>query len=413
LFVYNQLSDDACGAIRMPDALRYMQARGNCLARDFDFDVNTCHKRANENLIRKASEYKIDEFIRLFDPNAPLSEKVRSTKLVLAQEKPVVIGMKVLNNFYAIKYGEESWFPTVGDQTYAGGHAMVVVGYDDLKFNSDRDDVPADMKGAFLIMNSWGKGWGLDGFIWVRYAHFGEFCRHAYALMLDGGAPIDFNLDTAPDHAESEPEMVLANDDSGRDLRTVSGSFGFRLYTGEWFNNKPLFREQNVKLNQHTYELSNCKVGDQFQLYVTSEYLNGYIYVFSVDAAGKVEVHFPKSEEYNMRYSEMNESALLMGAGSTLVVPSEESALTLTHQGSDHLIVLFSEKKIKPKYIDYLGNELISTDDDLDNKLPKLLRKYMVPFADIHYYTNRMGFDVSTRSDGLIVPIVLNVKTSE
>lgn len=407
LFVYNQLSDDDCGAIRMPEALHFMQSKGNCLARDFDFDVNTCHKKANENLLRKASEYKLEEFIRLFEPNAPTEEKVRSTKLVLAQNKPVVIGMKVLNNFYSIKYGDESWFPTLGDQTYAGGHAMVVVGYDDLRFHSDRSDVPADMKGAFLVMNSWGKGWGMDGYIWVRYAHFGEYCRHAYALMLEGGTPIDFELDLSPDSV-STTEVT-----EGRDLRSLSGSFGFRLYTGEWFNNKPLFREQNVTLKENIYELSNCKVGDQFQLYVSSEYLNGYIYVFSVDAAGKVEVHFPKAEEYNVKYADQNESALLMGLGSTLTVPSEETALTLTHEGEDHLIVLFSEKKIKPRYIDFLGEQLITADENLDEKLPRLLRKYMVPFSDITYSTDRMGFDVSTRSDGRIVPIILKVKTSE
>lgn len=407
LFVYNQLSDEECGAIRMPEALRFMQMRGNCLARDFDFDVNTCHKKANENLMRKASEYRIEEFIRLFEPNAPAQEKVRNIKLVLAQNKPVVIGMKVLNNFYAIQSGDESWYPTVGDQTYAGGHAMVVVGYDDLRFHADRSDIPAEEKGAFLIMNSWGKGWGLDGYIWVRYAHFGEYCRHAYALMLEGGDPIDFDLDTSPDTSST-----LEVADAGRDLRTHSGSFGFRLYTGEWYNRKPLFREQNVQLDGNIYELSHCKVGDQFQLYVTSEFLNGYIYVFSVDASGKAEVHFPKSEDYNVKYADQNESALLMGTGSTLVVPAEESALTLTHEGVDHLIVLFSEKKIKPKYLDYLGEQLINADENVDLKLPRLLRKYMVPFSDIRYFPDHMGFEVSTRSDGRIVPIILRVKTN-
>src|SRR5690606_1097038 len=53
LFVYNQLSDEDCGAIRMPDALRFMQMEGNCLARDFDFDVNACDLKASENQLKK------------------------------------------------------------------------------------------------------------------------------------------------------------------------------------------------------------------------------------------------------------------------------------------------------------------------------------------------------------------------
>ncbi|MBK8501707.1 MAG: DUF4384 domain-containing protein [Saprospiraceae bacterium] len=405
LFVYSQLSDEDCGAIRMPDALRFMQLKGNCLARDFDFDINSCHKTASENHLKKASEYRIEEFVRLFEPNSDPVEKVRTTKLILAQQKPVVIGMKLLNNFYSIQSGDESWFPNIGDQTYAGGHAMVVVGYDDLKFNADRNDIAAETKGAFLIMNSWGKGWGHDGYIWVRYGHFGEYCRHAYALMMSGGDPIDFSLDMSPDSSQEIEEST------GRDLRTLAGSFGFKLYTGQWYNNKPLFREQVVSLKNQTYMLENRQLGEQFQLYVTSEYLDGYIYVFSVDPTGKAEVHFPKSEEYNVKFADQNESALLMGTGSTLTVPSEETALTITHQGEDHLIVLFSESKIKPKYIDYLGEQLIGASETPDTKLPRLLKKYMVPFSDILYYPDHMGFEVSTRSEGKIVPIILKVKS--
>jgi hypothetical protein len=134
--------------------------------------------------------------------------------------------------------------------------------------------------------------------------------------------------------------------------------------------------------------------------------------VFSVDATGKAEVHFPKSEEYNVKFEDQNESALLMGTGSTLTVPSEETALTITHPGEDYLIVLFSESKIKPKYIDYLGTQLISASESPDTKLPRLLKKYMVPFSDILYYPDHMGFEVSTRSDGKIVPIILKVSAN-
>jgi hypothetical protein len=402
LFVYNLLSDDDCGAIKMPSALKTMQEKGNCLAREFDFDINECGKEATPSIMQSASNYRIEEFIRLFDPRDSTQIKVRNVKLVLAQEKPVVIGMKVLNNFYSIKPGDESWFPTIGDQTFAGGHAMVVVGYNDQKFHAGRSDVPDEMKGAFKIMNSWGKNWGHEGFIWVRYGHFGEYCRHAYALMLQGSDPINFDLDLTPEDISH---------DEVREIRTVSGSFGFKLYTGQWFNNKPLFSEQEVMLKDNYYELPNRKIGDQFQLYVTSEYTDGFIYVFSVDPTGKVEVHFPKSADYNDRYTDQNESALLIGTGSAITIPSPETALTFIHQGQDHLVVLFSESKIKPKYIEYLGTELVKTGQGIDDKLPKILKKHMVPFADIQYFPDRMGFEVSTRSEGKIVPLILKVST--
>ncbi|NND32295.1 MAG: DUF4384 domain-containing protein, partial [Saprospiraceae bacterium] len=401
LFIYNLLSDDDCGAIRMPTALRTMQEKGNCLAREFDFDVNECGKEASPGVLQSASNFRLDEFIRLFDPRDSATIKIKNVKMVLAQHKPVVIGMKILNNFYTIEAGDRSWFPNIGDQTFAGGHAMVVVGYDDQKFNPGRSDLADEMKGAFKIMNSWGKNWGEKGFIWVRYAHFAEYCRHAYALMLQGGAPIDFNTDMTPESPDAQE----------RDLRSLSGTFGFKLYTGQWFNDQPLFRDQDVMLKDNYYVLPERKIGDQFQLDVTSEFANGFIYVFSVDPQGKVEVHFPKSASYNEKFNSQNESALLIGTGSTLTIPSQESALTLTQEGEDHLIVLFSESRIKPKYIDFLGEQLVKARGDINDDLPRLLRKHMVPFSDITYYKDKMGFEVKTRSGGKIVPLILRVST--
>jgi C1A family cysteine protease len=45
-----------------------------------------------------------------------------------------------------------------------GGHAIVAVGYDDnLVIGKD--------KGALLIRNSWGTGWGLSGYAWLNYKY--------------------------------------------------------------------------------------------------------------------------------------------------------------------------------------------------------------------------------------------------
>ena len=68
------------------------------------------------------------------------------------------------------------------DQAETGGettkHAVCVVGYD-------------DRQKSFLLMNSWGKGWGLRGFCWVPYSSLHkivngsrEFGQEAYRLTL-------------------------------------------------------------------------------------------------------------------------------------------------------------------------------------------------------------------------------------
>ncbi len=399
MFVYNQLTDGDCQGVRMPKALKLMQEKGNCLAREYDIDINDCGLEVPDELVDRAQQYRIEDYIRLFDPKVESSQKIEQVKLVLAQQKPVIVGMRVLNNFYNIQPGDQSWLPTVGDQTYAGGHAMVVVGYDDYKFNRGEGLSNPEMRGAFKLMNSWGKNWGKKGFIWIRYAHFGAFCRHAYALMLAGGDPIDFDLDMTP------AEVV-----EGAPLRKFSGNFAFQTYTGQWFNDEPYFEPQQVSLNQHAYQLTNRRVGDQFQLKVSTAFDRGYIYVFSIDPEQKAEIHFPRSQDYDPKFAQ-NESAILMTGGSALTIPTMNTALKLARPGQDHLIVLFSERKIKPRYLHQLSRKLAQHPEPIAKAIPKLLGKHMIPYADINYHSSGMGFEVSTRSTGKIVPLILTVES--
>ena len=50
------------------------------------------------------------------------------------------------------------------NSNYRGGHANVAVGYDDnLKIGA--------YKGALLVRNSWGTGWGDHGYAWMSYRY--------------------------------------------------------------------------------------------------------------------------------------------------------------------------------------------------------------------------------------------------
>jgi C1A family cysteine protease len=85
-------------------------------------------------------------------------------KRSLAAELPAMFGFSVYSSMPPSGDGKgEIPFPTEGD-SLEGGHAVLAVGYDDARKIGKH-------KGALLIRNSWGTGWGEAGYGWLPYAY--------------------------------------------------------------------------------------------------------------------------------------------------------------------------------------------------------------------------------------------------
>lgn len=82
-----------------------------------------------------------------------ISATVQGIKEQLAASNPVLMGIKVSNEFESYAGGiiNSATFPSP-----VGLHAQCIVGYD-------------DSKSAFHVANSWGTSWGENGFYWIDY----------------------------------------------------------------------------------------------------------------------------------------------------------------------------------------------------------------------------------------------------
>lgn len=91
---------------------------------------------------------------------------IQTMKSTIASGYLVGYGFRVYDYFMSSDMSKKGFLHVPGpNEKDHGGHAQCLCGYDDNKVN------PFDetKKGAFLVRNSWGAGWGLSGYYWVSY----------------------------------------------------------------------------------------------------------------------------------------------------------------------------------------------------------------------------------------------------
>jgi len=115
----------------------------------------------------KQGAYRIKSWRYVYDENE-MKE--------LLKNGPLITIMRVYQSFLHYKSGV---YHPLDEDAYLGVHCVVVVGYD-------------DEKGAWLIRNSWGEDWGMNGYAWMKYGTC-NVSRTMFAIEVD------------PEPAEAEP----------------------------------------------------------------------------------------------------------------------------------------------------------------------------------------------------------------
>jgi hypothetical protein len=450
LFVYNQIrgAETTClSRATITDALDLLKAKGNCFAREFDFKVEDCYTKPDAPLKEKALKHTISDYQRLFSQNTEGSQKVESLRQLLAQNKPIAVGMKINAQFLTLNQ-TDYWNPSLGKEP-TDGHAMVVVGYD-------------DDAACFTLFNSWGKIWGRDGFIKIRYRDMAAYCRYGFVIhlaqnntkkqgitMTDAGfekTPVHQGLaftnpvqtppsvsdtpknaeivqtTTSPKQTESvsnpqKPLKTIEENDSNdekvgnqtpRDLVELSGSFDINYFTGRWTDTKePIFEELGVSQVGTHYVLSkqDWRIGDAFQLALTSKIGGAYVYIISVNPRNEVKIMFPRHEEFGQQYKGLYESPLLLLDGARAILPNPNKVIKVDYTGTDRVCILFSTHKIWgfPKFC----QKIQQWTGNFDSYLQQLLGNLMIPTSDTEFSPDKVSFTTATRSEGAIVPIII------
>ena len=126
----------------------------------YPYDTSKYDEEPSAFCYSYAQNYQSIRYYRLDRTTASSTQLLARLKKFLAAGYPAMFGFTVYN--FGNDKGEFE-FPGPYDSVQ-GGHAVVAVGYDDnRKIGKD--------KGAIKIRNSWGTGWGENGYGWLPYSY--------------------------------------------------------------------------------------------------------------------------------------------------------------------------------------------------------------------------------------------------
>lgn len=115
-------------------------------------------------------KHRISNYIKLFQPTTRPQQKLYDLRKAITRGNPVIVELQINNEFKNLRQAR-IWNPMEGDKTPAGTHYVVVVGYD-------------ENKKMVEILNSWGREWGNNGYIWINYDDLGNLATNGYVLIL-------------------------------------------------------------------------------------------------------------------------------------------------------------------------------------------------------------------------------------
>ena len=310
MYLFNQIKLGSCDfGAELNNAFGFLKEHGNVLYQDFLVGYD-CDSLPLAKLSQKAKLNRVRDFVTLFNPDEKPDVKINRVKLALAHQKPVVIGMVVLDNFLALRSGDHTWYPNVGKTDLFGGHAMVVVGYD-------------DGRKAFEIMNSWGTAWANNGFVWIRYEDFAHYCKYAYQLSL---------TDQQTNYLEGSVQVLKP---VVKTINVDERNVVFSPLTFDFRNDRYVLKKEYASLPL------------EFQVTAQGLRTGSYLYVVGFDEQMQYAIYWPRNEELSRHFTGEYESGEVTSTQYKIVLPGKYVLFSMTKPATEYICLINSQDPVK------------------------------------------------------------------
>lgn len=141
---------DAGAEIR--DGIKTVVKQGVCPETVWPYDVARFREKPVDACYQDALNHQVVEYLRV-------DQTLDQLKACLAAGYPVVFGFTVYESFEGAEVARTGLVTMPhGGERVVGGHAVMAVGYD-------------DATQRFLVRNSWGEGWGKNGYFTMPYEY--------------------------------------------------------------------------------------------------------------------------------------------------------------------------------------------------------------------------------------------------